>query len=381
MWALLRRDTMTVWQQFELQDRLVAYREIFQGKRIPRYKLARLFYVPIDEKKTKEELMEIHEHYHPKFKKWIEEKQTLSLEEVEKEVYSKNKEKEIKDNNYLKLKVTIVQDILSACEFCENKCKANRAEGEIGKCGIDGQAYISSAFVHMGEESPIIPSGTIFFTGCTLKCAFCQNHDISQEFSFERFKGRGHNALDLAQMYYTLLKQGVRNINFVGGEPTPNLHVILESFLEAQVNIPMLWNSNMYLTETSMKILSDIFDIWLPDMKYSNNECATKYSKAPKYWDAIQRNMKMIEERGSGEYVIRHLIMPNHTNCCSILILDWINENLKTPLVNIMAQYRPEYIVLRTELYPEIKRRPKTTEMYEVRKHADDLGIYWKSVS
>ena len=381
MWALLRRDAMSVWEQFELKNRLVDYRDIFQGRRLPRYKLARLFYVPIDDKKSQKDLLDIHEHYHPKFKDWLKEKQTLPLEEVEKEVFKQYKEEIIRENNYLKLKVLITKDILSACEFCENKCKADRASGKVGNCGVDGQAYISSAFVHMGEESPIVPSGTIFFYGCTFQCVFCQNHDISQEFSFERFRGKGHTPLDLAQMYYNLKGQGVRNINFVGGEPTPNLHLILESFLEAQVNLPMLWNSNMYLTETSMKLLVDIFDIWLPDYKYSNNECATKYSKAPKYKEAIERNMKMIEERGSGEYIIRHLVMPNHTECCSIPILNWVNENLKTPLVNIMAQYRPEYKVLRTEMYPEIKKRPSTSEMYNVRKHADDLGIYWKSVS
>ncbi len=380
MWSLLRRDAMTVWQQVELENRLVKYREIFQNKRLPRYKLARLFHVPFNEKMKKDELMEIHEHYQPKFKEWLEEKQQYSIEDIEKEVFSKYKEEEIEKNNYLKLKVKILNDVLSACEFCENRCKANRAEGKIGNCGVDGKAYVSSAFIHMGEEAPIIPSGTIFFYGCTMECSFCQNFDISHLFSFERFKGRGSTALDLAQTYYTLSKQQARNINFVGGDPTPNLHVILESFLDAQVNLPMLWNSNMYLSETSMKLISDIFDIWLPDMKYSNNDCAGKYSKAPKYWDALQRNMKMIEERGSGEYVIRHLVMPNHTNCCSIPILNWINENLETPLVNIMAQYHPDYKILRGA-FPELNRRLKTSEMYEVRKHADDLGVYWKSVS
>ncbi len=380
MWSLLRKDAMTVWQQVELQDRLVHYREIFQGKRLPRYKLARLFYVKFDETKPIEELMNIHEHYHPKFKEWLAEKQELTIEEIEKEVFSKNKEDEIKENNYLKLKVVLLKKILFSCEFCENMCNANRAEGKIGVCGVDGKAYVSSAFIHMGEESPIVPSGTIFFYGCTMKCTFCQNHDISQEFNLDRFRGKDTSAVELARMYYSLVNQNARNINFVGGDPTPNMHVIVESFLDAQVNVPMLWNSNMYLTETSMKILSDLFDIWLPDMKYSNNDCAAKYSKAPKYWDAIQRNMKMIEERGSGEYVIRHLVMPEHTKCCSIPILDWINENLKTPLVNIMAQYHADYKVLRGE-FPEINRRPKTSEMYEVRKHADDIGLYWKSVS
>ncbi|OLS32319.1 MAG: hypothetical protein HeimAB125_10160 [Candidatus Heimdallarchaeota archaeon AB_125] len=381
MWAVLRRDTMTVWQQVEFKERLVHYREIFQGKRIPRYKLARLFYVPFDEYKDRDELMNIHEKNHPKFKKWVAEKQFLSLEEVEKEVESVYKDKDLANNNYLSLKLTVLKNMLSACEFCENKCKANRSEGDVGQCGVDGNAYVSSAFIHMGEESPIVPSGTIFFLGCTMDCQFCQNWDISHEFGLERIKGRGSSPTQLAQHYFTLVKQNARNINFVGGEPTPNLHVILESFLHSQVDVPMLWNSNMYLTEVSMKLISDLFDIWLPDMKYANKECATKYSKAPHYWEALQRNMRMIEERGTGEYIIRHLVMPNHTNCCSIPLLYWISENLKTPLINIMAQYHPDYKVLQTSGFPEISRRVSTTEMYEVKNHADKLGLYWKSVS
>ena len=381
MWTLSKRDTMTVWQQVELENRLVYYREIFQGKRIPRYKLARLFYVPFNGYKDKDELMNIHEHYHPKFKKWIAEKQHLPLEEIEKEIEELHKAEDITSNNYLELKLTILKDVLSSCEFCENRCRANRDEGEVGKCGVDDKAYVSSAFIHMGEESPIVPSGTIFFLGCTIDCQFCQNWDISQEFGFERIKGRGTSAILLAQHYFTLVKQNARNINFVGGEPTPNLHVILESFKHTQVDVPMLWNSNMYLTDMSMKLIADLFDIWLPDMKYSNKECATKYSKAPKYWEALQRNMRMIEDRGSGEYIIRHLVMPNHTKCCSIPLLDWINNNLDTPLVNIMGQYHPDYIVLQTDRFPEIKRRVSTTEMYKVRNHADKIGIYWKSVS
>jgi len=381
MYSLLRRDAMTVWQQVELENRLVHYREIFQGKRLPRYKIARLFYVPFNEYKDKEDLMKIHEHYHPKFIEFLETKQTMKLDEIEQEVYSKYTEEELEKNNYLKLKSTIFNKILFACEFCETRCKTNRAEGKVGKCGVDGEAYVSSAFIHMGEESPIIPSGTIFFYGCTIDCQFCQNWDISHEFNIQNFKNRGTSPVSLASMFYSLVKQRARNINFVGGEPTPNLHVILEALLITQVDVPMLWNSNMYLTDISMKLISDIFDIWLPDIKYANNECATKYSKAPIYWEVLKRNMKMIEQRGSGEYIIRHLVMPNHTECCSLPILDWISKNLKTPLVNIMSQYHPDYKVLQTEEYPEIGRRVSTSEMHQVRSYADKLGLFWKSVS
>ncbi|MCG3223718.1 MAG: pyruvate formate lyase-activating protein, partial [Candidatus Heimdallarchaeota archaeon] len=185
---LLRRDSQTVWQQHELKNRLNYYREIYEKKRLPRYKLARLFHTPYKENLDREELLKIHEHYHPKFKKWIEEKQVLPLAEIEEEVYTKVKPETLEKENYLKLKLDILKDILSACEYCENKCKINRNEGKIGKCGVDNQAYVSSAFIHMGEESPIVPSGTIFFYGCTMTCSFCQNFDISHEFDIERFR-------------------------------------------------------------------------------------------------------------------------------------------------------------------------------------------------
>ncbi|MHA1304630.1 MAG: radical SAM protein, partial [Candidatus Heimdallarchaeaceae archaeon] len=252
---------------------------------------------------------------------------------------------------------------------------------ELGRCNVDSNAYIASAFIHLGEESPIVPSGTIFFYGCTMRCVFCQNYDISQEYNLERFGGKEVSPHSLALLYENLVNQRVININFVGGEPTPNLHIISESMLYSKVNVPMLWNSNMYLSEKSMNLIADLFDIWLPDMKYSNNECAKHYSKIKNYWDVLKRNMKMIEEKGSKEYIIRHLVMPNHVECCSLPILDWIHENLEASLVNIMGQYRPVFKVQTSSKYVEIQRRPLSTEMRQVKNHARKLGLFWESVS
>ncbi|MHA1687508.1 MAG: radical SAM protein [Candidatus Heimdallarchaeaceae archaeon] len=381
MWTFFRKDAMNVWQQEELKERLVIYRDIYQHKAIPRYKLARLFYVPIREKMTLEEKIELHEKYQEKFQDWVKDNQEKSIEELTTIIGNQRNIEEVYRNNYLKLKVEIAKETLQACIFCENKCKANRAEGKIGKCGIDDKAYLASAFVHLGEESPIVPSGTIFFYGCTMDCVFCQNWDISHEYDLKSIqRGRRVSPIDLARTYYNLAKQHVRNINFVGGDPTPVLHVILESFLHAEVDLPMLWNSNMYLSELGMKLIVDVFDIWLPDMKYGNNECARKYSKIRNYWDVIKRNMKWIEVTGTSEYIIRHLVMPGHVDCCSIPILDWIKKELEKPLVNIMAQYHPDYKVLRGQ-YPELYKRPTHNEMYKVKSYADKLGLYWKSVS
>ncbi len=379
MWSFLSSRANSVWENKEVKERLPIYKKIFTGECLPRYQLAKLFHTPV--KKDKQSNLEIHKKYQMQFKKWVKENQHLSHEEVEKKALKLHSLEELEQNNYLHLKSKIFYDILTECEFCGNKCHVDRTAGQVGKCLIDDQAYVSSSFIHVGEESPIIPSGTIFFYGCTIQCVFCQNWEISQEHNIQSYKGRGINAEGLVRIYDDLRKQGARNINFVGGEPTPNLHLIVESLLKTDIDIPMLWNSNMYLSKTSMDLIVDIFDIWLPDIKYGNDDCGKKYSLVQRYWQVIKRNVKMIEEKGSGEYIIRHLVMPTHVDCCSLPILNWIDENLETPLVNIMGQYRPQYKVRKDSKYQKINTFPTSKEMTKVRNYAEEKGIYWKSVS
>jgi putative pyruvate formate lyase activating enzyme len=178
----------------------------------------------------------------------------------------------------------------------------------------------------------------------------------------------------------SLRNEGAANINLVGGEPTPNLHVILQSLNLARVNVPILWNSNMYLTPEAMQILADVVDIWLPDFKWGNDRCAVKYSRVIRYFEVASRNHIVAHE--NGDMIIRHLVMPGHVECCTKPILAWIAENCPHALVNVMGQYRPEYSVLREpSKYGEIARRPSEEEMEEARNYADTLGIVWRPVS
>jgi len=376
--VFLRKDAVEVWSHTELDERLIKYQQIFKKRILPRYILAKNFKVGFDVNNSITELLELHNEKGEEFRLFVSENQ----EKTPKEFYSSNKNKQIEKSgqSYLRLKIEILKKIIKNCEFCENKCHVDRTKGELGRCKVDDKAYVASAFTHLGEESPIVPSGTIFFYGCTMKCVFCQNYDISQEYSLNSFRGRETSPYGLSLIISDMVKQKDRNINFVGGEPTPNLHIILEAMELSTEIIPMLWNSNMYLSEKVMKIIVDIFDIWLPDMKYGNNKCAEKYSKVQNYWPTLKRNMKMIESLGSGEYIIRHLVMPNHLECCSFPILQWIKENLKTSLVNIMGQYRPMYKV-GIGKYEEINRRPVSVEMRQVKDYADNLGLRWRSVS
>jgi Uncharacterized Fe-S protein PflX, homolog of pyruvate formate lyase activating proteins len=207
---------------------------------------------------------------------------------------------------------------------------------------LDRRSRVASYFIHIGEEAPLVPSGTIFFTGCNLRCVYCQNWDISQRPE----NGIEVDEADLASMQIELRASEARNINWVGGEPTPNLHVIIPSLrilAEKGINVPQLWNSNLYLTPEGMRLIIHLMDIWLPDFKYGNDQCALRYSVAPRYVEVVSRNLKMICDRDE-DIIIRHLVLPGHVECCTRPVLRWIAHNCPRAIVNVMDQYHPDYL-------------------------------------
>ncbi len=271
------------------------------------------------------------------------------------------------EKSLLDLKIELAERILESCHFCERNCGVNRKEGETGVCGVGRVPKVSSNFIHVGEESELVPSYTIFFSGCTFMCQFCQNWDISQNPN----SGVKYKPEKIASLISGKRKGGARNVNWVGGDPTPNLHHILSSLKETEVNIPSVWNSNMYLSEESMKLLSGTQDVYLTDFKYGNNECASKYSKAGNYWEVLTRNHKLAFE--DAELIIRHLVLPDHLECCTENIFRWIGSELdKNVRVNIMGQYRPE---AKARDFPELSRRVSTDEMEQAFKIADEIGL------
>ncbi|MFX0103611.1 MAG: radical SAM protein, partial [Candidatus Hodarchaeota archaeon] len=231
-------------------------------------------------------------------------------------------------------------------------------------------------------EAPLVPSGTIFFSGCNFKCVFCQNDDISTN------PGAGMvvNPTKLSHIAKSLKGDGARNINYVGGDPIPNLHVIIESLKYQDDNITQLWNSNFYNTMDALNLLADVMDFWLPDLKYGNSECAKRLSLVDDYWEVLTRNLKHVHDQMVGKewasLVIRHLVLPDHVQCCSFPIINWVSENLPNAMINIMGQYRPTHKVPRNpEKYSEITRRPSRDELLRVKNLADELGVAWKAVS
>jgi len=254
--------------------------------------------------------------------------------------------------------------ILESCHLCERRCGVNRLNGERGFCRVL-EPRIASEFIHLGEESEIVPSYTIFFSGCTFQCIYCQNWDISQ------FPNRGVE-IKPETMADMISRANARNVNWVGGDPTPNLPYVLEVLTKLERNIPQIWNSNMYLSEESMQLLDGVIDIYLTDFKYGNDECAERLSKAKNYMEITKRNHLIAGKQA--EVIIRHLVLPGHLDCCTQPILEWISENLGREVkVNVMAQYRPEHKAMD---YEELTRRLTWDEFQHALNLAKELGMH-----
>ncbi len=366
---LLRPDSFSVWKNEELSKRFSKYKGIIDGNQIARYIVAKTLDCEFNLTDSLENLEIL------LIEKSVEFNELINFETEDL------KKREIKTNSYINLAEVIANKYLESCIFCERRCGVNRTQDEKGSCFLTKDTYLSSAFLHMGEESVLIPSGTLFMLSCNFSCVFCQNYDISQSWKRKRAPDDIAQKIDprrLAQIADMLVKKGAININYVGGDPIPNIHTIIGSLKYQESNICQLWNSNFYLTDKSLSLIIDFMDFWLPDFKYGNNECAEKLSGIKNYYDIVSRNHKRIHDKGSGEIIIRHLIMPNHVECCSKQILEYIAKEIPKSVVNLMGQYRPEF---HSSKYPEINRRPSSEEIQEVKNYADKLGILWSPVS
>ncbi len=349
MW--MRPDALMAFDVQEVRETLPRYIDVVLGRKKPLFRIAQSIRVHL-----KDDPWEAHEEGLQMLKECLDECEHLGRGD---------------GVSLLDLKVIIIKEIARKCSLCEWGCGVNRLEGEIGVCRVT-RPRVSSAFIHMGEEPPITPSGTIFFSGCNFRCVFCQNWDISQE----PRAGKEVSPEELASIMDSLRYRGARNVNLVGGEPTPNLPYIVEALKHVKTDFPIVWNSNMYMSEATTRLLLGLVDLWLPDFKYWDDEHARKYSGIPRYRETVTRNLKIAYTLG--EMVIRHLVLPGHVECCTIPILRWISENVPNSLVNVMEQYRPEYKAYK---YKEIARRPSKEELRRAYEEADRLGLKWRFVS
>ena len=279
-------------------------------------------------------------------------------------------------------------EVLRDCVLCPRECHVNRLEGETGFCRTGRLPVVASYNPHFGEEPPLVGqrgSGTIFFSGCSMRCDYCQNFDISQG-------GVGYaiSCDDLAGIMLRLQEMGCHNINLV--TPTHVVPQILRAVTIAAgrgLRIPLVYNSGGYDSVETLRLLEGVIDIYMPDAKYGRDDVALTLSHAPNYTASMRAVLKEMH-RQVGDLVIedgialrgmiiRHLVLPaNLAN--SEIVMEFIGRELsRDSCVNIMAQYRPAGRVLQDRLNPEfaVLRRPITAEEYAYAlQSARENGLY-----
>ncbi|MDX1436619.1 MAG: radical SAM protein [Anaerolineales bacterium] len=403
---------LSIWQTRELEGKLSWYRQVADNRMPAKFRIARTIPVEISIHTASEaDLWEILDEKTPKFvHRWEALKQGELLDQAE-----------APGPDLLDLCLELTLRMLRHCNFCRWECEVDRSLGDkFGTCKLAGGTRVSSYFQHRGEELIFRGSGgsgTIFFTSCNMRCAFCQNGDISTD----KDNGAVVSAESLATMAWLLRMEGSHNINWVGGEVTIHIHKIVEAIslldridpdaddlravtfrkadhffpffqlnpqgaqFQGRFNAPMLWNSNFFMSAESMKILRLLMDAWLPDLKFGPGRCAVTLARTPWYWETVTKNM--LEIHGWGEdFTIRHLVMPNHVECCTRPILEWVAEFMPEVPINVMDQFHPDNFCdpasrNYAQKYEEISRRPTAGEIMEAYRLAEDLHLNYREIS
>ena len=271
--------------------------------------------------------------------------------------------------------------MLEKCTICPHRCGIDRTK-QIGRCKSTDKIKIALYSVHNFEEPCISGekgSGTIFFSNCNMNCIYCQNYEISQ-----LGKGKEISIEELSQIMLEQQEKGVENINLV--TPTSYAIQIIEAIKIAKkqgLKIPIVYNTNGYESVETLKLLEGYIDIYLPDLKYYDNELGKKYSKVNDYFKIATEAIKemyrqvgqpILDENGIMRkgLMIRHLILPNNVEN-SKYILKWIKENIDNNVyVSIMAQYFPTYKAKETE---DLNRKLTKKEYEEVENYLYDLNL------
>ncbi len=280
--------------------------------------------------------------------------------------------------------VELLTDQLTSCTCCPRNCGVNRLAGKVAVCRVGAEIQISHVGLHFGEEPPISGtkgSGTIFFAGCNLRCVFCQNYQISQEFG--RFQTRTLTIDELASEMLRLQDAGAHNINFVS--PSHMIFQMADAIVLAKekgLMIPVVYNTNGYDSVDALRQIRGLVDIYLPDIKYMDDSSGKRFSAVRDYAKVIPGVLQeMLDQVGQLELdeegiavrglLVRHLVLPGYldnSRKCLRLLAD-LSPDI---FLSIMSQYSPQH---KAGHYTEINRTLTEEEYDEITEYALDLGL------
>ena len=280
-----------------------------------------------------------------------------------------------------RLTIDSLNGMLNPCRICPRVCGVNRLAGTGGYCQAGRLARVSSYQQHFGEEPFLVGqygSGTIFFARCNLGCVFCQNYDISHH-----GVGRDVETADLVQMILDLQSLGCHNINLVS--PTPWVPQVVEALAEARdggLKLPTVYNTGGYDSVETLRQLEGIIDIYMPDLKYADNETGRRWSGVPDYWDVVRPALKeMHRQVGDLEVrsgiarrglLVRHLVMPGGIEASRQCFEFLAREVSAQTVVNVMDQYHPAGEAGR---FPGLDRDLSVSEYRQALDHLTGAGL------
>ena len=272
---------------------------------------------------------------------------------------------------------------MAVCICCPRGCRVDRRRGEVGFCGVGSSYRICRADLHAWEEPCISGSrgsGTIFFSGCNLRCVFCQNKEISRAPVGEEYSGDA-----LIEKMLELEARGAHNINLV--TPTPYLELLPDDLGRARerLSIPIVFNCGGYESPAALRRLRGLIDVYLTDFKYYSDELAEQYSSAPGYREAASEALgEMLFQAGEARYssdgtlargvIVRHLVLPGCRED-SIRLLEYLADRFPTDriILSLMRQYTPDFAP--PDAPKNLKRRLTSFEYESVLERAAELGF------
>lgn len=405
-------DNLWIWKDDAIAASLGWYREVAANRRPAKFRIARTVPVTLMPGEASEEML------------WREYRRVLPQFAARWRA-ARDEGAPLRpaaaEPSLLDLAAELVGRMLRHCNFCAWNCQVDRGVGaKLGVCKLGDVSRVSTHYHHTGEElvyRGTHGSGTIFFTSCNMRCVFCENGDIVAD----KDRGTETSAVTLAAMAWLLRHEGCHNINWMGGDPTIHLHTIVEAIAllgngyapskldyaqalrtrgdrfelyaaakrhgsySRAFNVPMLWNSNFFMTAEAMDVLRLVMDAWLPDMKFGPGRCALRLSRTPRYWETVTDNILRLREWGE-DFTIRHLVMPGHVECCSRPVLEWIAAAVPEAPVNILADYRPENFCEPGSRkfdprHADLARAARRGEIEAACAHARRLGLRYETLT
>ena len=256
--------------------------------------------------------------------------------------------------------------LLASCHFCAHHCGVNRLAGERGLCHAGAETRCFSAQVEVSDELEIIPTYAVALSGCDLRCDFC----ITGASSWNAAAGVGIDVRVMAARAQRALELGARTVMVLGGEPTIHLPTALEFVAEMPATAELVWKTNAHGSAEARALLDGMFNTWVADFKFGNDECAQRLAGIPDYVRVVRENLLWANE--DSRLIVRHLLMPGHVECCWEPVAEWLAAELPGVKVSLRCGFWPAW---HSRRHPELCRTPYAEESARARRIARGLSL------